>query len=309
MSIAIVNTTPEGIVMATDSRQSYRNLKGLARIGSDNATKLFRLGEGIGVAAVGLAFLPEEGEMKNISKFIEEFKNSFRIDELDTEEVVRELHLFFADKLLEKVRLDLERDGFEVLKHEKEEIEEEEIAIIFESRNKRSGDLAEGKIQNSQIQLIVCGVRKDSHSVYSCEIPGPQFRRRDSKEKGLEYGADWIGQTDVITRIIKGYDGRIDRIAFINEAIGRIGHEDAFAQLNNLEYSIQWGTMTLQDAVDFCALMIETTSAIQRFSDGIIADPGDMPGVGGPIDIAVITPENGFQWISKKKLRYEGPVP
>jgi len=41
--------------------------------------------------------------------------------------------------------------------------------------------------------------------------------------------------------------------------------------------------MTLQDAIDFCTLMIQTTSAIQRFSDGIIANPGDMPGVGGPV--------------------------
>jgi len=29
--------------------------------------------------------------------------------------------------------------------------------------------------------------------------------------------------------------------------------------------------------------MIQTTLAMQRFSDGIIANPGDMPGVGGPV--------------------------
>lgn len=64
--------------------------------------------------------------------------------------------------------------------------------------------------------------------------------------------------------------------------------------------------MTLQDAVDFCVLMIQTTSAIQRFSDGIIADPGDMPGVGGPVDVAVIIPDKGFVWVSRKKLRVGG---
>ena len=50
--------------------------------------------------------------------------------------------------------------------------------------------------------------------------------------------------------------------------------------------------------------MIQTTSAIQRFSDGINADPGDMPGVGGPIDVAVITPDHGFVWVKKKKLQF-----
>ena len=27
-----------------------------------------------------------------------------------------------------------------------------------------------------------------------------------------------------------------------------------------------------------------------------------MPGVGGPVDVAVITPEKGFTWVSKKNL-------
>ena len=54
---------------------------------------------------------------------------------------------------------------------------------------------------------------------------------------------------------------------------------------------------------DFHGKMIQTTSAIQRFSDGIAADPGDMPGVGGSVDVAVITPDQGFVWASKKKLK------
>ena len=64
--------------------------------------------------------------------------------------------------------------------------------------------------------------------------------------------------------------------------------------------------MTLQDAIDFCTLMVQTTSAIQRFSDGIIANPGDMPGVGGPVDVAVITADQGFVWVSRKKLKIKG---
>ena len=63
--------------------------------------------------------------------------------------------------------------------------------------------------------------------------------------------------------------------------------------------------MSLQDAVDFSTLMIQTTSAMQRFSDGINSDPGDIPGVGGPIDVAVLTPDQGFVWVKRKLLRYE----
>jgi len=48
--------------------------------------------------------------------------------------------------------------------------------------------------------------------------------------------------------------------------------------------------------------MIQTTSAIQRFSDGILIDPGDITGVGGPVDVVVITPNKGFVWVNKKSL-------
>jgi len=70
MSLAINTTTPEGIVLTTDSRQSFRNRKGMARIGSDNASKLFQINERVGVAVTGLAFLPEDGVMKNISSLM-----------------------------------------------------------------------------------------------------------------------------------------------------------------------------------------------------------------------------------------------
>lgn len=60
MSLVINTTTPEGIVLAADSRQSYRNMKGMARIGSENAIKIFEINRRIGVGITGLAFLPEE---------------------------------------------------------------------------------------------------------------------------------------------------------------------------------------------------------------------------------------------------------
>ena len=64
MSLIINSTTPEGIVLAADSRQSYRNMKGMARVGSDTASKLFQINNRIGVGAAGLAFLPEGAVQK-----------------------------------------------------------------------------------------------------------------------------------------------------------------------------------------------------------------------------------------------------
>jgi 20S proteasome alpha/beta subunit len=308
MSLVINTTTPEGIVLAADSRQSYRNLKGMARIGSDNALKLFQINSRIGVGITGLAFLAEEGVLKNLSKFIEEFKRGSDIEELDVEDVAEELHQLFDEKYqwegqldlaMENIKNDLQIKGCQLLNMEKNPYN-----IKFSFKNPQ-GNLEEGLAGVDMIELLVAGYNKDgTHQVYGCYIPGEIQKRRDSEDQNNEYGSSWIGQGDVVSRIVLGFDGRIANVQFAKEAVLLQGEANIFEQLKNLEYAIQWGTMTLQDGIDFCTLMIQTTSAMQRFSDGINADPGDMPGVGGPIDVAVITPDNGFVWISKKKLKF-----
>lgn len=307
MSLAINTTTPEGIVLAADSRQSFRNRKGMARIGSDNASKLFQLNKRIGVAATGLAFLPEGGIMKNISKFIDEFRQETDVEKLDVKEAAEKLHYLLnkkynwqeqLDKLPEKIKSDLQKKNCEVV-----EIKKEQYAVKFSFKDPK-GNLKNGVGGVDVINFIVAGYNEDgSHEVYTCYIPGDIQKKRDSKEKGKEYGASWIGQIDVVSRIVLGWDGRIGNLKFVNEAVKKYGLEKINKQLRNLEYAIQWGTMTLQDAIDFCVLVIQTTSAIQRFSDGIVTDPGDIPGVGGHVDVAVITLNKGFVWINKKKLK------
>ncbi len=52
---------------------------------------------------------------------------------------------------------------------------------------------------------------------------------------------------------------------------------------------------SLQDAIDYAEFLIRTTIAHQRFSQTI-------PNVGGDIDIALVTPFDGFRWIRQKDL-------
>ncbi len=307
MSLALNTIIPEGIVFATDSRQSFRNRKNMARIGSDNASKLFQINGRVGVAVTGLAFLSEDGVMKNISKFIDEFKNEAGVEELDVKEVAKTLNSFFdkrynykeqLKKLPEQIKADLHRQGCEIL-----ETKEENNTIKIRFKNP-AGQVNEIMGGIDTINLMVAGYNKDgSHEVYVCYIPGKIQKKRDSKEKGKEYGASWIGQIDVVSRIVLGFDGRIGNLNFIKKVVQQGDINSIEQQLRSLEYVIQWGTMTIQDAIDFCTLMVQTTSAIQRFSDGVQGDPGDMPGVGGFVDVAIITPRKGFVWVNKKKLR------
>ena len=308
MSLAINTTTPEGIVLAADSRQSYRNQKGVSRIGSDSASKLFLINNRIGVAVTGLAFLQENGIPKNISKFIEQFKREVEVEKLSVKEIADKLHYLFdkklnwqeqLDKLPDQIKDNLIKQGFEIT-----EIKKEQYNVKFKIKDK-AGNIKDVVGRIDGLVLFVAGYNSDgSHEVYNVYIPGEVIKRRDSKQKGMEYGANWIGQTDVVSRIIKGWDPRILDTAFVNEVVKQKGQTEIEKQLNGLEYAINWGAMSLQDAVDFSVLAIQTTSAIQRFSDGIQVDPGDMPGVGGPIDVLVLTPD-GPRWVKQKELRIE----
>jgi len=307
MSLGINTTTSEGIVLAADSRQSYQNQKGMSRIGSDSASKVFKLTERVGVIVAGLAFLPENGVLKNISRFIESFKTTHDLKKMTVEEIANNLSIYFKSKYDHKTQLtnlkatienNLKAQGAEIIK-----LEEKETHLEFSFKDATKIE-RKGVAGIVQLQFIVAGFnRDDSYQSAMVYVPGNVEVKRDSKKNGQEYGAGWIGQTDVVSRIVLGFDPRISNLPIIQKVIPSEVEQNEFKnQISGLEYSIQWGTMTLQDAIDFSLLVIETTTAIQRFSDGIKADPGDIPGVGGAIDVAVITRDKGFVWISKKKL-------
>lgn len=212
MSLGINTTTPEGIVLAADSRQSYRNQKGMSRIGSDSASKVFKINDRAGLIVTGLAFLPENGVLKNISRFIEEFKETVSAKDLTVIETSQKLYKFFEGKynyqdklkaLPNQIRSDLERQGCVVV-----DIKEEKDHVKFKF-NDPTGASKEGVAGVEQLQFIVAGYNKDkSHQAVMVYVPGNVDLKRDSGKKGQEYGAAWIGQTDVVSRILLGFDGK-----------------------------------------------------------------------------------------------------
>jgi hypothetical protein len=247
--------------------------------------------------------------MKSVIKYVEQYKRDVDLGRMSIHDIAKGFHELFdvkydwqkrLDDLVEKINIDLRRQDFEVI-----EIKQEKNLVKFQYKDK-DAIIRNGIASIETMSVMVAGFNRDgSHQVYVCQIPGEISKKRDSKDKGKEYGASWVGQSDVVSRIILGFDWRINNFKFMQEANKDYGTKEIAKQLRGLQYAIQWGIMTLQDAIDFCTLMIRTTSAMQRFSDGIMANPGDMPGVGGPVDVAVITADNGFQWIYKKQLKIE----
>ena len=56
-----------------------------------------------------------------------------------------------------------------------------------------------------------------------------------------------------------------------------------------------YNLFSLQDGIDYAEFLIQTTIGHQRFCQMI-------PNVGGDIDIAVITPFDGFRWVHQKSI-------
>ena len=306
MSLAINTATPDGLVLAADSRQSFRNRKGQSRVGSDSAVKVFQISQSVGLLITGPAFLDEGGVLKNISKFVDDFKESNELEGKEVSEIANKLHEFFDSKynykkdleaLPEKIKQELNQKGLDVI-----ETKQEEGRVTFKFKD-QDGKVGQGVGGVDQLGFIVAGYNPDgSHQVFMVYIPGIVEEKRSSKVKGKEYGASWAGQIDVIARVVLGRDPRLSNLNFVQQAAKNLGEANVGNELAGLEYAISWGTMNLQDSIDFSVLMIQTTSAIQRFSDGILMDPGDITGVGGPVDVAVITPNKGFVWVSRKTL-------
>jgi hypothetical protein len=101
----------------------------------------------------------------------------------------------------------------------------------------------------------------------------------------------WDGDFEAVTRLLLG------RSPTYFEGIA--SHVDK-GYLKTLDKSVQMNppyyAMSLQEGIDFVDFLMQTQIQFQRFAS-------QPQSCGGPVDIAVITPEEGFQWVRRKTLR------
>ena len=131
-------------------------------------------------------------------------------------------------------------------------------------------------------------------------IEFPSLRKQVEVFTTRKTGASWHGETDVISRLIKGWDPRVVQL----NAIQGLGEGPRFLanfQLNLLQYNIPFDAMMMQDGVDFALALVRITSDMQRFAHGTIGNSTDIPGVGGAVDVLVVNPF-GLQWVKRKTL-------
>ncbi|MCA9374306.1 MAG: hypothetical protein R3B71_00265 [Candidatus Gracilibacteria bacterium] len=304
MSLAIITTTNEGNILAADSMETYRNALGDTREGSMTRMKLFQLTSRIGAVSCGLAFL----DNKNMHQQMMLFKKENKLEGLPVADVVDKLYDFFYAKYQDYLKSAAERKVKSLEKRGKTNIETSVELEVITANFKDNNGKQEKKYYMPIIEMLVAGHDPDgTNHVYKIVIPDPKDKNGIvEKSKEGQPGATWIGQTEVLVRIIRGWSPQIKRSKHIQEMPDKARNE-LLKHIDDQEYLVNWGTMTFQDAIEFAELAIKTTESIQRMTDGTWQIPGASPGVGGPVDIAIITPEKGFVWIKKKKIVVEGP--
>lgn len=259
-TVNITVSTGEGIVIAADSRVTYfTEDKGkgyITRIATDDAQKVFRLGDFVGATYSGKASIGD----RNINSIIQEFRGDYSIGDTSNTDVT-----VIAQKLYEFIR--------------------EKYLREFMGTNVEP------------LELTVSGYDENRGKRAYTIIVSPHGALMEEIREFKDFGARWRGQTDVITRMIKGVD---------NKLLPRLS-EKSRSEAEKLAYNIPFKYLTLQDGIDFAIFMIRTSIDMQRFADGTMGEPGAVQGVGGAVDVAIITPD-GFRWIQKKELRGETPT-
>lgn len=303
MTLIINIVTPEGIVMAADSRQTERNIKQFTRISTNSANKLFSLNNRVLVGTAGLAFFADNtGIRKNVSKYIESFKKENNLENLTVNEISTRLHEYINQEYPWEKQLDISAQQLEVEAKRNGEkilsIERRNHSIDFKIKQP-SGRIKEGHLNIEPVNLLISGYNPDGTTeTYELKSPGELHLIREDKE----FGCRWVGQGDVVSRLILGHDSKLFKVPAI-KSMSKKSIDEIKTQIRGLEYFIQWDLLSLQDAVDLASFLIKSTSIMQRYSDGINMDVGDFQAVGGPIDVAIIT-NDGICWIKKKEITY-----
>lgn len=112
-----------------------------------------------------------------------------------------------------------------------------------------------------------------------------------------QYGFRAYAQPEAVNRLFNGYDDRLAGYIIQSGVQQGLSPEQAKEQVSTVLAKfhldpVQEG-MPLPDAIALARFMVETTEGYARYRVG-------PDTVGGPVEVASISPHEGFKWISRK---------
>jgi len=263
VTVVVGVAAPDGMILAAESRATYTDGT-RHRIASDFNQKVFSICDSIGVATYGQSGIGQ----RTIAGLMDEFVSQLPEEDAEprrADEMAAALGTFFDERYRAETPA--------------EEVDQWEAVAAF------------------PLGFLVAGYDADGIGrIREVSIPGPVVGGAIAENEitTADKGVAWRGQTDVIRRLVYGFDG---------DLFASCGHElpdELHEPVGSLAYNVLF-PITMQDAVDFASFLIRTTIDMQRFSDGTLARPGDLPGCGGPIRVLAITRDR-VQWIAPPTL-------
>jgi hypothetical protein len=247
----------DGVVMASDSASTFTNTQVY-----EHAEKIVNLVKGlpIGVMATGDGGIGSESLatlLKDLRKRLAAPRDDIYVDpsSYTMEDVAHRLHDF-----------------------------------LFTGKSLPAGATA-------QITLRVCG--------YSAGRPLPEVWQvlldgATSYEVSLihpegEFGVNWDGQYDALSRLILGAPTNFEQVATAWGMRPEDARNLGVAVRQQCHETLAIPTMPIQDAIELARYLVEVAIGFTKFS--IMKQPKT---VGGSIEIAAITKHEGFRWVQRK---------
>ncbi|BBZ62980.1 hypothetical protein [Mycolicibacterium monacense] len=275
MTVALYVKVFDGIVLATDSATTLSAALPTGHIVSqvyNNADKIFHLHRQLPVAAMtwGLGVVGP-ASISSLSK-------SFR------------LRLMGRDPKYKADTLDL--SDFSV----------EDVADRASKMFGQAANDAGWQSFPAELGYLVVGIstKCDQAEAWLLEFSGNTVEPKPVQVlEDSEYGFRAYAQPDAVNRLFNGYDDQL-RERLIDAAMQPPNTADRAQAESQVDTAlgqyrldpVQPG-MPLPDAIDLARFMVETTEGYARFRLG--ADT-----VGGPVEVASISPHEGFKWINRK---------
>jgi len=150
--------------------------------------------------------------------------------------------------------------------------------------------------------FIVGGYDRDDAygKVFFSEIPREPI---PTPRNPNDFGMTWGGQLSIASRIVHGYDPAL--LSIIQKTLNlddKDMNKAVQAIKSDIEFPIPYAVLPLQDCVDLATFLIRSTIIAQDLAVGI-------RGVGGPIDVAIITRTGGLEYVQQKTIRGEAGNP
>ena len=272
MSLGVVIKGPEGIVLATDSRvtlEAQRAGRKSLPVNFDNATKL-------------LSFSRPSSEV-GPHNFVGAVTYGMAVIGLRT------AHSYlpeFEQKVLaqQKERLTVKDYAKKLRKFYSERWEE---SVSKEYRGPPMTFVVGGYDENAAYG-----------KVWLFQVPG-ESEPEEQQEGETNFGMTWGCQLEIASRLVHGFDPQLTSMIGKELNIDDKQMEKLHAALTKeLQYPIPYQVLPLQDCVDLALFLIRTTMVAQRLAIGV-------RGVGGPIDVAVVTRREGLGYIQQKVIHGE----